>query len=80
MRPSPIAPLGALFGALVLVAGCAQKSDSLYRPLDTTVSNPSSAPLGDELDQDREHLDNAAKAREESLREQRKTDDDDNDD
>lgn len=80
MRSFPIAPIIAVLAALVLVAGCAQKSDSLYRPLDTTVSIPSSAPLGDEVDQDREHLDNAAKAREESLREQRENNDDDNDD
>ena len=71
-------PFVLLSCAIVLVAGCASRqSDSLYRPVETAVSNPSTAPLGDEADQDREHLDNAQKAREESLREQRRNRDDD---
>lgn len=68
-------PSVLLLAGVVAAAGCASRSDSLYRPADTTVSNPGSAPLGDELDQDREDLQNAAKAREESLREQREDDD-----
>lgn len=75
-------PLVLLSCAVVLAAaGCASRqSDSLYRPVETAVSHPSTAPLGDEADQDREHLDNAQKAREESLREQRENDEDDGDD
>lgn len=74
-------PFILLSCAIVLVAGCASRqSDSLYRPVETTVSHPSTAPLGDEADQDREHLDNAKKAREESLREQRENNEDDGDD
>ena len=73
-------PVVALLGALVLAAGCAPRSDSLYRPTDTTVSNPSSAALGDELDQEREALQEAARAREESLERQRENTQDDSDD
>lgn len=74
-------PAVALLGPLLLAAaGCASKTDSLYRPADKTVSNPGTAALGDELDQDREALDEAGKAREESLRLQRENADDDSDD
>ena len=70
----------ALLGALVLATGCAAKSDSLYRPTDTTVSDPSGAALGDELEQDREALEDAARARDESLKLQRDNADDDSND
>lgn len=70
-------PFVLLSCAIVLAAGCASRqSDSLYRPADNTVSQPSASPLGDEAEQDREHLDRAQKAREESLREQRENRDD----
>lgn len=59
--------------------GCAPKSDSLYRPADTTISEPSTAKLGDEDEQDREDLQNAQRAREESLREQERNDTRDDD-
>jgi hypothetical protein len=73
-------PLILLSCVVLLAAGCAsRKSDSLYRPVETAVSHPSTAPLGDDADQDREHLENAQKARAESLREQRKNNDDDGD-
>lgn len=72
-------PLVLLSCAIVLAAaGCASRqSDSLYRPVDTAVSHPSTAALGDETEQDREHLDHAQKAREESLQQQRRDDGDD---
>ena len=61
-----------LLCSTVLAVGCAAKpSDSLYRPADTTVSQPSTAKLGDEDEQDREDLENSQRAREESLRQQR---------
>lgn len=75
--------LVSLSVAALLAAGCASRqSDSLYRPVDTTVSYPSTAPLGDETEQDREQLEHAQRVREESLREQRENNEteDDNDD
>lgn len=81
MRFPAVALLGPfLLAPFLLTVGCATKSDSLYQPASNTVSTPGSAALGDELDQDREALDEAGKAREESLRLQRENADDDNND
>ena len=74
-------PMILLSCVAVLAAGCASRqSDSLYRPVETAVSHPSTAPLGDEADQDREYRETTQKAREESLREQRENTEDDGDD
>jgi hypothetical protein len=64
-----------LLCSTVLAVGCASTpSDSLYRPADNTVSQPSTAKLGDDDEQDREDLENSQRAREESLRQQREND------
>lgn len=76
MRPVPVVLLSAAFAAV----GCAPKSDSLYRPVDDTVSNPAVIAVGDEEARKREERENAARAREESLREQREAQTRDDDD
>lgn len=77
MRPI----LALLLCSSVLAVGCAQRSDSLYQPIDNTVSDPSSS-LGDPVARDREYDEEARRAREEALQQQRdaREDSDDGDD